>query len=297
MAARKLLITGATGKQGGAVIESLLSRSAPFEILALTRNASSKGAQSLASKPNITVVEGNVSSPAPVFSASKPIYGVFCVTIPGKEGDEEAQAKPLIDESIKNGVEHFVFTSVDRGGPGVSEKNPTGIDHFASKHRIEEYLKTQIAAAGSKMQWTILRPVAFMDNLTPDFMGKAFTSMWKGVGDKPLQLISVHDIGLFAARAFENPDEYKGRAITLAGDDLTLDQGKKVFKETVGYDMPETFGFVGSGIKYMITEVGTMFRWFKEVGYGADIPALRNEEPKLQDFSKWLKESSKFSKQ
>ena len=179
----------------------------------------------------------------------------------------------------------------------MSETNPTDIEHFASKFRIEEYLKKQTAAAGSKMQWTILRPVAFMDNLTPDFMGKGFASMWRGVGEKALQLVSVHDIGVFAARAFDDPATYNGRAITLAGDELTLDQGKKVFKEAVGREMPETFWFVGAGIKMMITEVGTMFRWFKEVGYGADIPALRKEEPQLQDFGKWLKESSAFSRQ
>jgi len=296
MASRKLLITGATGKQGGAVIEALLSHPTPFHILALTRNPKSSKALSLAANPNITVVEGDPASPAAIFDAFKPIYGVFSVTVPSKKHDEEAQAKALIDESIKNGVEHFVFTSVDRGGEGVSEKTPTEIPHFMSKHRIEEYLKEKTSAAGSKMGWTILRPVAFLDNLTPDFMGKAFASMWYGLGDKPLQLVSTHDIGVFAARAFNDPGAYNQRAISLAGDELTLDQGKKIFKEVVGYDMPETFRFVGTAINFMIKEVRAMFAWFKEAGYGADIPKLRMEEPELQDFSKWLKESSKFPK-
>jgi len=295
-ALRKLLIVGATGKQGGAVIDSLLAKSAPFEILALTRNASSSKAQSLTSKSNIKIVEGDASSPASIFEANTPIYGVFCVTTPGKGDAEEMQAKPLIDEAIKNGVEHFVFSSVDRGGEEKSNTNPTNIHHFITKHNVEVYLKEQIAATHSKMQWTILRPVAFMDNLTPDFMGKGFASMWYGVGDKPLQLISVHDIGVFGARAFMDLNAYKGRAISLAGDELNFAQGKKVFQETEGYPMPETFGFVGSGIKWAVAEVGTMFNWFKDVGYGADIAALRKEEPKLQDFATWLKDSSKFEK-
>lgn len=144
--------------------------------------------------------------------------------------------------------------------------------------------------------FTILRPVCFMDNLTPDFIGRSFASMWRGVGDKPLQLISVHDIGMFAAKALLNP-EYKGKAISLAGDELTLKQGRKVFKNTMGYAMPESFGFVGTGLKFAMKELGTMFKWFETDGYGADIPALRKEEPALQNFSTWLKESSKFSKQ
>lgn len=230
MASRKLLITGATGKQGGAVIEALLSESSNFQILALTRNKSSPKAQALASRPNITVVEGDSISPDPIFEAHKPIHGVFLITTfaPGKHEMEEAQAHPIIDAAIKNNVKHFVFTSVDRGGAGKSEDNPTVIDHFASKHRIEKYLKEKNEAAGSKMDITILRPVCFMDNLTPDFMGKGFASMWKGVGEKPLQMISVHDIGVFGARAFRDPEAYKGRALTLAGDSLTLEQGKKV---------------------------------------------------------------------
>jgi len=291
---KKILVTGATGKQGGAVIKALQESSPSFQILALTRNASSQGAQALASKPNTTVVEGDHTSLAPIFEKHKPIFGIFSVTVMDKEGSEEAQAKPLIDESVKNGVELFVFTSVDRGGE-KSDTNPTNIPHFASKHRIEEYLKEK-SANGTKMPYTILRPVCFMDNLTPDFMGKGFNSMWAGVGTKPLQLVSTRDIGIFAANAFNNPSAYKNRSISLAGDELNIEQGRKVFKDTMGSDLPETFGFVGSGIKYMIKEMGTMFNWFKTDGYGADIQALRKEEPRLQNLSQWLKESSKFSK-
>lgn len=275
------------------MLEALIASKAPFQLLALTRDASK--AQWLASKPNVTVVEGDIKNPASIFEANKPIYGVLSVTVPGKAGDEEAQAKPLIDESIKNGVEHFVFTSVERGGNDRSEKNPTDIEHFASKHRIEEYLKEK-SGNGSKMTYTILRPVAFMDNLNPGFFGKAFASMWGGLGDKPLQLVSTRDIGLFGARAFTDP-AYKNRAIGLAGDELTLAQGQKVFKETMGFDMPITYGFVGSGIKYMVKEVGTMFGWFKDEGYAVDIQALRKEEPRLQSLGQWLKESSKFPKE
>ena len=297
MAARKLLITGATGKQGGAVVDALLSSSTPFQILALTRNPSSAKAKALAARPNVTVVEGDPTSPAAIFEAHKPIYGVFLVTAfaPGKAAMEEQQATPMIDEALKNGVEHFVFTSVDRGGPVKSEGNPTNIPHFASKYRIEEQLKKK--SAGTKMGWTILRPVAFMDNFVPGFQGKVFASMWADLGDKPLQLIATRDIGIFAAKAFANPEKYKGEAIALAGDELNLKQAKEVFKQSLGYDMPETFGFVGSAVRFMVKEMGLMFSWFKTDGYQAGIPELRKEEPTLQDFGTWLKESSAFKKQ
>ena len=78
---------------------------------------------------------------------------------------------------------------------------------------------------------------------------------------------------------------------------MNIEQAKKVFKDSLGEELPETFGIVGAGIKFMVKEMGTMFQWFKDVGYGADIPALRKEEPQLQDFSQWLKETSGFRKE
>jgi uncharacterized protein YbjT (DUF2867 family) len=227
----------------------------------------------------------------------KPIYGVFLVTasLPGTES-EEAQAHPVIDEAVKNGVQHVVFTSVDRGGASVSDKNSTDVPHFASKHRIEAYLKDK--TQGTKTNWTILRPVAFMDNFGPGFMGKLFLAIWSsGLGnEKTLQLISVHDIGVFAARAFQNPAEYSGRAISLAGDELTLKQAKRLFNDTVGHEMPSTFGFLGTAALLSVKDTSMMFMWFSEVGFGADIEELRKEEPKLQSFSRWLKENSGFTK-
>ena len=277
------------------MIEALIAHSAPFEILALTRNISSPSAQKLATKPNVTLVQGDSINPRSIFKEHQ-IYGVFLMTTfaPGKTQMEEAQAHPVIDAAVENGVEYFIFSSVDRGGAGVSENSPTEIPHFASKHRIEEYLKEKTVA--TKTEWTILRPVAFMDNFSPGFMGKMFPTLWSSSlgNDRPLQLISVHDIGVFAARAFEKPEDYKGRAISLAGDELTLVQAKTAFKEAVGYDMPTNFTFMGSAILFMVKEVGTMFKWFRDVGYGADIKALRKDVPKLQDFGTWLKESSGF---
>lgn len=141
------------------------------------------------------------------------------------------------------------------------------------------------------MKWTILRPTAFMDNFHVGFMGKGFASMWKGVGSKPIQLISVHDVGLFAAKAFADPEHYSGRAISLAGDELTFEEGKKVWRESLGYEMPETFGLVGAGLKWAVKDLGTMFKWFETDGFKADIGKLREEEPSLQTLGMWLKES------
>jgi uncharacterized protein YbjT (DUF2867 family) len=295
---RRILITGATGKQGGALLDALVSRpnGSPFHIYALTRNKQSKSAQRLAQKPNVSVIEGDLDDcPAILKQIDKP-WGVFSVQLPLPNATtEERRGKALVDAAVVAGVKHFVYTSTERGGVERSNQDPTNIAHFASKFNIERHLQEIAKTRAPEMAWTIIRPVAFYENLTPDFLGKAFSTMWKQVGDKKVQYVSSTDVGKVAALAFENPDTYHGQAISLAGDALTHTEGAAIFKRQTGKDMPETFGFVGSAIKVVLREqLGDMFVWFHEKGFGADLPALRKEYPFLMDFGTWLEKESKF---
>ncbi|KAH8698750.1 nucleoside-diphosphate-sugar epimerase family protein [Talaromyces proteolyticus] len=302
---KALLITGATGRQGGSLINALLSRHADFEILAVTRYTSSAGAQKLLKKSNkILLVEGNLDQPETIFNnarevTSRPIWGVYSVQalVPGassQDAAEERQGKALIDVALKNNVRFFVYSSVDRGGDASSYDNPTPIPHFISKYNIEHHLVE--ATKGTEMAWTILRPVAFFDNFTPDFTGKVFTTSWKvAVKGKKLQMVATSDIGVFGALAFLNPNEYQGKSISLAGDELTLDEMAKIFKQQMGYDVPMTFGFVARILLWFMKDLGLMFKWFHDVGYGADIGKLKKMHPELKDFATWLKSESRFS--
>ncbi|KAG4433140.1 hypothetical protein IFR05_011382 [Cadophora sp. M221] len=295
---RRFLVIGATGKQGGAVLDNLLASisAQSHQILALTRNAETARAKLLASNPNVILVRGDLSHIEAIFEKAGPIDGVYCVSVPGKSRVEESQAKSLIDASIAHGVKHFVFASVDRGGPKLSNETPTSVPHFASKHRIEAYLKERTGSAQSSMKWTILRPVVFMENLSPDFLGKTFAAMWAGLGTTSLQLVAIKDIGHFGAAALIEPEKYQGREIGIAGDELTYEEASKIFQQTMGFAMPTVFSFLGAGIQLMVKELRTMFSWFKMDGYKVDIEALRMEYPELQDFRTWLEKSSKFEK-
>ncbi|CAI7659725.1 unnamed protein product [Penicillium manginii] len=297
-----VLITGATGKQGGSVIQALLDQNADFEILAVTRDTSSNSAQRLQSKSsNIKLVQGNLDQVEDIFIcaqrvASSPIWGVFSVQVPVPGGSnhdaEEKQGKGLIDAALKHNVKFFLYSSVDRGGESSFE-SPTPIPHFISKHNIEHYLVRRAKSSG--MDWTILRPVAFMENFTPDFFGKVFTTSWKiAVKDKPLQLISTRDIGFFGAKAFLSPDHYKGKTLSLAGDELTFNQMTEIFNSKTGKNVPMTFEFVSKILMSMMKDLGYMFQWFYDVGYGADISALKKTNPHLKDFKTWLEEESGF---
>lgn len=85
--ARTVLICGATGKQGGAVVNTLLAENADLDILAVTRNANSPSAQRLAQRsPRIRLVQGDLADPTALFKsatelAGGPVWGVFSVQV------------------------------------------------------------------------------------------------------------------------------------------------------------------------------------------------------------------------
>jgi uncharacterized protein YbjT (DUF2867 family) len=298
MSTKNLLITGATGKQGGAVIDAIMAdkqHASQFTIYGVTRNVESASATKLVAKyPSVKLVAGDMNDCPGIFAQAKvPIWGVFSVQIPMGKGanveTEEKQGKDLVDAAIANGVSHFIQTSVDRHGERSSE-NPTNVPHFISKHRIEKHLEEN--AKGTNMTYTILRPVFFMENLANNFQGKLVsTTWWVALGpDTKLQMVSLQDIGFFAAQAFINPTapEYKNRGIGLAGDELSYNEADKLFREKAGYPIPTTFSIFGYLFLWAVKEIGLMFTFFKEQGYAADIPALKKMNPNLITLSKRL---------
>jgi uncharacterized protein YbjT (DUF2867 family) len=296
-ASKSILVTGATGKQGGALISSLLaSRStSPFNIIALTRNTNSARAKSLASKPNVTILEGDLDDCPAIFSKlTSPLHGVFSVQVPLKAKVEEKQGKDLIDAAASFGVKHFVYTSVDRGGPERSDLDGSVVPHFRSKFNIENHLKTVGPKHG--MDWTIIRPVAFMDNLTPDFLGRGFATLWKINGaESRLQLVASRDVGKLATEAFISQEEFKGRALSLASDELSWQEANDTFKAFVGTDLPMTYGWIGHVLRFVLHEhLGIMFKWFVDVGFGADPKAFKGKIPELLTFDAWLRTESGF---
>ena len=302
MTARTLLVTGATGKQGGALIAALLAKpTQPFEIYALTRDKTSRSAQSLASKPNVHVIQGNLSNADAILKQVPQPWGVFSVTMPIKGAkQEEQQGKAMTKAAIDAGVRHIVFTATDRGGDVRSEIDATPIPHFQSKFNIEKDIIQKAKESKQGTTWTFLRPVAFMENLSNDFLGKGFLAMWRLNGvDRPLQLISTKDIGKIAAEAFLNADgeEYRNKAISLAGDELSPAQAATIFKETTEMEIPTTYSFVGSALRWGLKEqLGLMFDWFRTDDFGVDVKATRKRYPFMQDFGTWLAEDSAWAK-
>jgi uncharacterized protein YbjT (DUF2867 family) len=305
-----ILVTGATGKQGGAVIDSLLKQpQTSFTILAVTRDRSTPKAQKLARRSSrIRIVEGDLDNinglwrDAQTAASPRPIWGVYSVQVsegPGVTTDGEiAQGKALIDNAIESGVEMFVYSSVERGGDEESWENETPVAHFRTKYLIERYLRrvTEPGTKGARLRWTILRPVAFMDNLEPGFKTKVFmTALRNHLGeDKRMQWVAAEDVGVFAAKAFVHPEEWDRRAVGLAGDELDMAGMEEAFKEGAGVPLPRTYWFFGSALTKLVQELGLMIGWFASHGYKADINKRRLDHPGLMTLEHWLEDKSLF---
>ncbi len=262
---KTILITGATGKQGGATLAHLARRGG-FKLRALTRKPDGDAAKALA-KLAAEVVQGDLDDAASLERAVAGAWGVFAVQNTWEAGvqREEEQGKRLAKVARDHGVQHFVYSSV-----GSAHKK-TGIPHFDNKFRVEQTVKELRFPSH-----VILRPVFFMENLlSPMFLnGDKLISALKPT--TKLQMIASDDIGRFAADAFARADKWKGVELDIAGDAATMPEAAAAVSAAVG----RTVSYQPipiDAVRQNSDDVAKMLEWFDAVGYSADIPAL---EPK-----------------
>ena len=274
---RLILVTGATGKQGGAVARSLLDRG--FRVRALTRDPQRPEAQAL-TEQGAEVVQGDMEDRSAMNRGLEGAYGVFSVQNFWESGyDREVQqGKAVADAAKEAGVKHFVYSSVG------SAYRETGISHFDSKWEIEKHVREL------ELPYTILRPVFFMQNwemMQEPILGGTLAQPLDP--DKPFQQVAVEDIGALAAIAFEHPDEWIGREVDLAGDEQTMPEIAETFGRVIGREVEYYQVPWDQFEEQMGEEYAVMYRWFNEVGYEADIAALRQEYPELTTFERYLR--------
>lgn len=291
-----IVVAGATGKQGGALIDALLREpdAGGFNIIAMTRDTTSNSAKRLSANSNVSTVEVDMANGLASFNkilgSATPVWGVFSVQVNSDE--EENQGKALVDAAVAHGVRNFVYASGDRGGPVKSPTNPTTVKNFAAKFHIEKHLEAAAAASPQGMTYTILRPVTFFDNLTNDVHGRGFGRMWEQMNPKSLQMVSTKDIGWFAAQAFLHSSSHKNVALTLVGDELLQAKADEVFRKIIGKPMPLAPCPIASAVKFFLKNtVGDMFRWFEEEGYGGDVQECQKMYPEMQNFEAWLNDN------
>ncbi|MDH4351524.1 MAG: NmrA/HSCARG family protein [Gemmatimonadota bacterium] len=256
-----IVVTGATGQQGGATARELLA--AGHRVRAMTRNPASDAAKALA-KLGAEVVQGDLDDPASLKKAFAGAWGVFAVQNTWEAGveQEEVQGKRTAEVAKAAGVQHFVYASV-----GSAHRN-TGIPHFDNKARVE----TKVRELGFP-SYVILRPAFFMENLTSPWFKPYIDEGNLAVGIKPdtkLQMIAVTDIGKYGRIAFEKHAELNGQAIDIAGDELTMPQTAEIIGKAAGRSVAH-FQVPIEEVRKFSEDFALMLEWFDAKGYEANI--------------------------
>jgi len=276
-----ILITGATGQQGGAAAQYLLKDG--WAVRALVRDPNKDKAQELANQ-GVELVQGDLYDRASLDDALRGAYGAFSVQnywLPDVGYEGEIKQGKLFAEAAKGAdIQHFVYTSVGAAHRGMGQK------HFDSKWIIEQYL------VEINLPHTILRPVAFMDNLNwsrAEISNGALKSFGTAP-DKGTQLIAVDDIGAIAAIVFANPDEYLGSTLEIAGDELSETEKARILSEVIGRPVELVQPQLPEGFKPDEEQLAGV-RFFNGEAYSADIAAVRKIHPDLLILDRFLRKS------
>jgi uncharacterized protein YbjT (DUF2867 family) len=274
-----VLVTGVTGKQGGAVARALLEKD--FQVRGLTRNVGSDRAKVM-QELGMTLVQGDFENIESLDSAMQGVHGVFLVTNFWEHGYEAEvqQGKNVADAAKRANVSHLVFTSV------VHADLSTGISHFESKYEIEKYIHFQ------GVPFTILRPVAFMENWEYSresiVAGKINSPFSMGTR---MQQISVRDIGRFAELAFSEPDNWLGRTFEIASQEYTMKEAVNLFSRITAspvelVQIPWDVYEESQG-----EEMTVMDRYIDTEGYNANINLARSELKDMLTLEEYLIEA------
>lgn len=306
MADKKIIaVVGSTGAQGGGLVRAIANDpGSGFVARAITRDVNTDKANAL-SKLGAEVVAADLDDVNSLKQAFAGAYGVFCLTnfwehfSPEKE---YAQVKAQAEAAKAAGVQHVVWSTLEdtrKWVPLSDSRMPTlmgkyKVPHFDAKGEADQ----EFAKLG--VPTTFLLTSFYWDNMIFFGMGPkkgpdgslAFTLP---MADKKLPGIAAEDIGKCALGIFKKGEEYLGKRIGIAGENLTGSEmaaamskalGRSVRYDAVTPEQYRGFGFPGA------EDLGNMFQFkrdFNEVFCEARNPSVaRSLNPSLQTFEAWL---------
>lgn len=275
----KVLVTGATGMQGGAAVQALLRLGHP--VTAFVRNPSSTAAQTLAEQ-GITLATGDMDDLASLEAASAGHDTVFSVQLAGVDpadpGAEQRKARNIAAAAKKAGVAQIIHTSVSATGwrsqhPGY-EQSDLHTAYWDEKEAAEEAIRQS-----GIDRWTILKPAFYMNNFLPAKRDPMFPDLPQGklvTATSPqtvLALINTDDFGAAVAAAVTEPDKFHQAEIEFAGDALTHPQIAEVMSKAAGREIVVVSATLEEQQQRLGAAMGTAVAdsqiWNDHVGYPA----------------------------
>lgn len=292
-----IAVCGATGLQGGAVLQALRNYDIGVKLVALTRDPQKPQAVQL-SNQGVEVRQADFDDATLLENALRGCDSVFAVTNFWEHFSAEKeyqQARTIFDAAENVGIKHVVWSTLENTR-NYQDKIPIQGDykvaHFDEKGRANEYALTKSFQLTSLYTSFYYENLTGMMKLTPD--ENKVRTLCVPMDDKPLPIVAVQDIGKMAAHCLVN--KVTGE-VGVASQHLTGQQMAEALNKATGEafqytsvpaDTYRTFGFPGC------QELGNMFQ-FKNV-HNEDFCQRRNVKkvsqvfgPKL--FEEWCAES------
>ncbi len=279
-ASKTVAVTGATGRQGGAVARALLAEG--WRVRGLTRNPSRKRARALSAR-GVEIVRADMDDPASLLRAFSGVHGVFSVQnfmISGIEG-EVRQGRNVAEAAERAAVEHLVYASAGTGERG------TGIGSWESKLDVEERLREL------ELPVTVLRPTAFMELMTdPAFYpAVGVWHVWPKLagGSFEVPWLCCRDLGVIAEKAFADPAQFVGRDLVLAADRRSLDECRQIYARVFGRE-PRRFPMPVWMLERFAPDTVALWRWTAATRFDADLRVALAIHPAALDVAAWLEQ-------
>ncbi|MEU0300807.1 NmrA family NAD(P)-binding protein [Streptomyces sp. NPDC006175] len=269
-----VLVTGATGLQGGATARALLSAGIP--VRALVRDPHKESAKAVEAL-GAELVTGDLNHRASLDPAVRGVRSVFSVQMPPMSEDgvdfagELAQATNLVRAAGEAGVLQFVQSSTSGVGehtraPGWDEGRWAPMQpYFETKQAILELVR----GAGF-VRWSVVKPAFFMENLpqlAPHGPAGGLATVVRP--DSELALVATADIGVAAAHAISDPDRFHGIELELAGDRLTMKEIARTLSEVWGVEVSAPSMSLAEALAAGMPAWGAGHEWSDVVGQPA----------------------------
>lgn len=281
------VVTGATGRQGSAVVRHLINSGA--QVKALTRSLQSEKAKRLAAL-GAELVAGDMGKPDSLSTLFEGAAGVYSVQNPytSSFAAEVQQGKNVADAAKAAGVAHIV-----QGSAGIGKK--TGIPSWDSKLQIQEYIQSL------GLPLTILRPMAFMELITDKAFypgASTFHMMPKLMGaDKKMPWIAVDDLGAIAARVFADPGKYVGQDLKLTSDLQTINEVRDIYHEELGKKAPHFPMPMFMFRMFTGDDLIMMWKYLRTATLDVNPQATYAILPEVRTIRKWLAEQKRSARQ
>ncbi|KAF7197057.1 NmrA-like family domain-containing protein 1 [Pseudocercospora fuligena] len=287
-----LLIFGATGNQGGSIIDLVLKRpdlSSKYALRGISRDPNSSKSQSLTNK-GVEMVKADLDDISSLKTAMEGAYGVFGVTDFWSLMDknrEIQQGKNIFEAAKDTGVKHLVWSSLPNAEK-VSGGNLKHADHFDGKAMVEEYIE----ANKGDMIASYFLPAMFITfaktQINPGQDGKPTLAMPFPSDDVAWPLIDPrrdggkYVMGLFEGGAEANGAKAHGVSTWTTPKEIVAALSKISGREVKFQKLPaEVFaGFLPENIREELLE--TMLLVGDHSYYG------KGEEKKQEKSDKWL---------